>query len=367
MRKSLCGIATMLTACCLQAATPYATKIFDYCPAPGQFVNNMPEYSPGDTYETMLKKVSGFLTGNPGTGMISLGAWGGYVVIGFDHAIPNKPDTVDFKIYGNAYANSSEPGIVMVSKDENKNGLPDDAWYELAGSQYDSLSTDHAYRCVYYKPESLDADVIWKDNRGNTGCILRNKHHPQPYYPMWTDADSLCFEGSRLVSNAVVKSPGLYELPGFAWGYADNRPNQSLESCFDIDWARDAEGCPVKIDEIDFIKIYTAQQQSLGWLGETSTEVSGVEDLHCAKVTEKPFPSEKYYAYLTEESILYVQCDASCAISIYHCSGRCVYANTKTTGHSTTLEIDLSSLPSGMYIGRLAWPQGEKTIRMRIQ
>ena len=36
---------------------------------------------------------------------------------------------------------SSEPGIVLVSKDTNGNGLADDEWYELAGSEYNSPAT----------------------------------------------------------------------------------------------------------------------------------------------------------------------------------------------------------------------------------
>lgn len=37
--------------------TPYITKVLDYRPAPGQFVNVMPEYEDGDTQESMNKKV----------------------------------------------------------------------------------------------------------------------------------------------------------------------------------------------------------------------------------------------------------------------------------------------------------------------
>ena len=36
----------------------------------------------------------------------------------------------------------------------------------------------------------------------------------------------------------------------------------------------------LKLDFIDFVKVYSAEQQMAGWLGETSTEVAGAEDLH---------------------------------------------------------------------------------------
>lgn len=36
--------------------SPYLSKVYDFCPAPGQFVNTMPEYEEGDTKETILKR-----------------------------------------------------------------------------------------------------------------------------------------------------------------------------------------------------------------------------------------------------------------------------------------------------------------------
>lgn len=75
--------------------------------------------------------------------MVSLGGFGGYIVVGFDHTIENKSGLCDFRVLGNAfYANgasdygSSEPGVIQVCYDANGNGLPDDGWYEIAGSSY---------------------------------------------------------------------------------------------------------------------------------------------------------------------------------------------------------------------------------------
>ena len=36
--------------------SPYIATVYEYCPAPGQFVNAMPEYREGDTAETMRQK-----------------------------------------------------------------------------------------------------------------------------------------------------------------------------------------------------------------------------------------------------------------------------------------------------------------------
>ena len=36
----------------------------------------------------------------------------------------------------------------------------------------------------------------------------------------------------------------------------------------------------MELDHIDFVKVYCGQMYYCGWLGETSTEVAGAEDLH---------------------------------------------------------------------------------------
>ena len=116
--------------------SPYITQVLDYRPAPGQFVNTMPSYEEGDTQETMNAKVLSTI-GNGKNGVITLGAYGGYVVVGFDHTIQNVEGEKDFRIVGNAFIGNSEPAIVMVAYDKNQNGKPDaDEWYELAGSEY---------------------------------------------------------------------------------------------------------------------------------------------------------------------------------------------------------------------------------------
>ena len=117
------------------AYSPYISKVLEYNPAPGQFVNTMPIYEEGDSYETMRQKAEESIAGTNNS-LISLGAWGGYVTFTFDHSVVNKPDELDFLIEGNAFLSSamqkggsSEPGIVMVSVDVNQNGIPDDPFY----------------------------------------------------------------------------------------------------------------------------------------------------------------------------------------------------------------------------------------------
>ncbi len=272
----------LLTACnhegveSAQSLSPYAAKVWAYCPAPGQFVNVLPAWEDGkDMLEEADKAICGKRNGN----MISLGAWGGYIVVAFDHDVVNLPDTFDFRVLGNAFSGSGEAGIVMVSADENGNSIPDDPWYELAGSEYSATGTVHDYRCVYYRPADNLADILWKDNRGDSGYVLRNVYHDQSYYPLWESADSLVFTGARLASNAYEENGQFYH-DSFAWGYADNLPNDGPGSCFDIGWAVDSAGKSVKLEKIRFVKVYTALRESLGQLGEISTEICGFEDVN---------------------------------------------------------------------------------------
>ena len=43
--------------------SPYITRVYDYCPAPGQFVNEMPRYEEGDSYADMLQKAEECISG----------------------------------------------------------------------------------------------------------------------------------------------------------------------------------------------------------------------------------------------------------------------------------------------------------------
>ncbi len=284
--------------------SPYISKVYEYCPAPGQFINEMPQYEEGDTYEDMLKKAEECISGKNDV-MISLGAYGGYVTFGFDHTVINHEGEKDFRIWGNCFyeltdpekrGGSAEPGIVMVSYDINGNGLPDDEWYELAGSEYRNPATKHNYTITYHRPSSghialpddsgmlTDTEYIrWEDSEGKVGYVARNSFHSQDYYPKWVSDDVLLFKGSCLPSNGVdISGNGsYYVLYSYDWGYADNHPNEYPElNGFDISDALDNNGNKVKLPGVDFIRVYTGVNQYCGWIGETSTEVCRAQDLH---------------------------------------------------------------------------------------
>lgn len=281
---SLCSLFLVLGS--LYANSPYISRVYEYCPAPGQFIHTMPAYEEGDNAVNMAQKAEDCLANNAQT-MICLGAFGGYVTFGFDHPVVNKSGEYDLRILGNAFANNSEPGIVMVSVDANKNGLPDDTWYELAGSNYDSIGTIHHYAVTYYRPEADTDPVQWRDNQGNTGEVTRNNYHKQAYYPLWYE-DSVTFVGTCLPARAYDSSGKgtMWIMPAFEWGYVDNQPNaQEILCSFNLDWAVDEHGKSVHLNSVDFIRVYTAVNQSCGWVGERSTEILNAIDLHQDETT----------------------------------------------------------------------------------
>ena len=291
----------------------YISKVFEFKPAPGQFVNDLPIANDGDTPERILSRANTYLAKKNGD-LVSLGAFGGYVVFGFDHTIVNVKGKRDFRILGNAFwaeanpnpnstmrGGSSEAGVIMVAYDKNKNGLPDDQWYEIEGGGHKMPKTIQHYEITYYRPDPnkipmsggttgtvgfVDMEyILWKDNQGKSGYLVQNNayNHSLDYWPKWLkDQSSITYKGTRLPDNAVDESgTGSYFVQyAFLYGYADNAPNNDDDSGIDINWAVDEKGNKVVLPGIDFVKVYNGLNQQAGWLGETSTEIMGATDLH---------------------------------------------------------------------------------------
>ena len=247
----------------------YISRVYEYMPAMGQFVNLSPKYEEGDDEVAMIRKCETALVNNA-RGMVTLGGWGGYITFGFDHPVANLEGR-DIQILGNAFYmtgsseyGSSEPGIVLVSMDENGNGAPDDMWYELKGCLYDDPTTNHAFSRTYTR----DGDTI------------RNTFHDQPYYPQWITADAYTLYGAKLAPQSMTIS-GQNVQRILDYGYVDNKPNTDIEgTSFDISWAVDANGNAVQLDSIHFVRVYNAADEILDLTGELSTEITGAIDLH---------------------------------------------------------------------------------------
>ena len=329
----------LMTALTVWGNHPWLTRVYEYRPAPGQFINTMPVCRVGEPEDSVLARCQASICGYIDTvtttfhgqtitridtvwaeSMISLGGYGGYVIVGFDHPVVNM-HTYDFEIQGNAFVSdqeshggSSEPGIVMVGVDMDGDGVPSagDRWYELAGCEYQHPKTQHDYSITYYRPDENkqrtpsqvdptlnDTTYIrWTSNDMNpdstSGYMSRNTFHNQPYWPLWlNDQETLSFTGAKLRCNAVDlggnEGNAYYVQYFFDWGYVDNLPNNPARVSqedgiynpgFKIDWAVDDNGNHVNLTHIDFIKVYNAMNQYCGWMGETSTEVAAGIDFH---------------------------------------------------------------------------------------
>ena len=263
------------------ASASVFSQVVEYLPAPGQFIGDMK--TGGFTGEELTAEdarayAESRLRQN---NWVSLGAFGGSIVVVFDHSIANNDD-YDFAIKGNSFDGSSEPGVVWVMQDENGNGLADDTWYELKGSETGLDTTYQEYEVTYYRPTSSGMPVGWTDNRGGSGTVdyLSSFHNQPSYYPTWITADSYTLRGTRLEARNYDKSGNgsMWVQPAYNWGYADNASTKDCEDAvnsFDIANAIDAMGQSVELDYIDFVKVQSAVQAKSGWLGELSTEVCG--------------------------------------------------------------------------------------------
>ena len=156
--------------CMINVPTPTAqragTGLVAFLPAAGQFVNEGANSSGwgGAFTKKNANTLKGIVEGYVSTG-VSLGSFGGYVVMDFGE--PAKDATgkvtggifndaanaygVDFTLYGNAMGTWAEPGCVQVSEDGS-------TWYTLAGSLH--------YQTPTYTV-ATDETVTETDEEGN--------------------------------------------------------------------------------------------------------------------------------------------------------------------------------------------------------
>ena len=266
-------------------STSLFSEVLEYMPAPGQFIGDLKTGGfTGEelTAEDAANYAESRLRQN---NWVSLGAFGGYIVVAFDHSVENISGA-DLAITGNSFDGSSEPGVVWVMQDENGNGLADDTWYELAGSETGKGTTIQEYEVTYYRPTSNGMPVGWIDNKGGSGTIdyLASFHNQPSYYPTWITAESYTLRGTRLEARNYDRSGNgsMWVQPAYDWGYADNASERDCADAvnsLDIDNAIDILGRPTKLEYIDFVKVQSAVQSKSGWIGELSTEVCNIAEI----------------------------------------------------------------------------------------
>lgn len=278
------------------ASSPWADRVYEYTPAPGQFIgDNNGDISTPE--QACIWAESFFKTGS----VVSLGSFGGYIVVGFDHSVSASGADYDLAIGGNAFNNadgtaSNEPGIVWVMQDVNGNGLPDDEWYELKGCESDNPETVSDFSVTYYRPDGSGLPVDWTGSDGNSGFIdyLPDFHDQPTYFPNWINASSYTLRGTRIpAKNTYEPSIGKWINNHYDWGYADNKGSDNIERMiftgspqatgFKLANAVYADGSPISLEYFDFVKVQVAVLAKSGILGEVSTEVCGFADYSMVK------------------------------------------------------------------------------------
>lgn len=262
------------------ASKAAVSTVFEFTPAPGQYVNE--DYTATTAEEAIAYVNQRFSE----VKYVSLGGFGGYIVAGFDHSVDNDGG-YEIGIISHLSEEYTEAGVVWVMQDENGDGLPNDTWYELKGSDTFAETTIHDYSVTYYRPSAPGLPVQWTDNRGGSGKVsyMAAYHQQDYYYPLWIAEDRYTLRGTRLEAHNYDRSGnGTYWVnPPYGWGYVDNFNETDMlgsrdTNHFKISDAVRYDGSPANLKYIDFVKVQNALNASSGWLGEVSTEVCGIFD-----------------------------------------------------------------------------------------
>ncbi len=234
----------------------------------------------------------------------SLGGFGGHITYYYANPIRNDPANpygVDFFVYGNANIDTStstgcsffEPGQVWVSE----NGVD---WYALAGSEHYQKDTLWDYTVTY---TAAGAKTAWTDNYGNsrngssgTGAWVNPANYPLCSHT----GESITLSGILLpASDGSICGNGSCDACHVSWGYADcfangkigeavnpylDNSNHKLQTNgFDLSWAVDASGTPVKLDSVHYVKVVTASNIWHSAFGEKSPEIGYVVRANAAE------------------------------------------------------------------------------------
>ncbi len=263
-------------------------RIYEFIPAPGHQVNGyiiVGEAYPADcTHEQACDSVLAHFSRR---WSVSLGSQGGYLVAGFDHSVPVSADDYDLCVRGNPFSYQSEPGIIWVSQDDNGDGLPNDQWFELAGSEYGTSRHRTNYAITYYRPAQPHSATAWRDCDGRTGYVpyMSYWNPSATYWQPWVEGEERTYFGSWLADISSYNL-GISDIPPYDWGYVDNLGQDFIDGpagkmgYYRVSNARTWDGQPANLKYFDFVKIQTAQIGSTPNLGDISTEIYYISDCH---------------------------------------------------------------------------------------
>ncbi|MHB9291808.1 hypothetical protein Holit_00892 [Hollandina sp. SP2] len=222
----------------------------------------------------------------------SLGSVGGYEVWKVE------PQT-SYTITGNPMGTWSEAGIVWLMEDKNGNQVPDEMWYELKGSdedsRYASLIT-RRYSITYFRSADTETvneynqiirRVYWVDSKGRTGII------PGGWPVAWgVSGDWVTYTGTLLRDDGNIATgeyTGLSEVGGYvdSFGGVGKWATSDTWDKFHVEDAIRADGSPINLSAVTFIKVQTGIHRYGGIFGDCSTEINSADFLG----SQTDFPS----------------------------------------------------------------------------
>ncbi len=315
-RRMSNGITAFILLCATiapraTAQSPFAATVPDYTPAPGQLVNN-PAFN--DPTHALGPPTGGGTLNPDNSGIVTLGGFGGYIVLAFDHTVedhPANPLGLDAIVFSNAFHVSGNPNRkwaesahIEISQDTNQNSQPDDPWYLIPGSHITN-------------PANQFTTQVWDND-------FADPTHP-PTLPTWYPVIPVSMYETTAYrlpadpfNDIVLSNPnGPVATEEAIFGYADNTPTLVLGDlnvdnivddhnitpeefytvpddpftvgiragsgggdAFDIAWAIDPNtNQPANLPGFDFIRITTAVNHIDPAFGEQSTDIDAVSDV----------------------------------------------------------------------------------------
>jgi len=272
-----------------RAESPFATLVVEYRPAPGQFVHNPLFNDP----QSALGPPSGGGTSTPNNeSIMTLGGFGGYIVLAFDHTVLDDPMNafgVDAIVFGNAHwvsGNSqrhwAECATIEISLDENGNDESDDVWYLIPGSHLPNPLAvwrkawldDGAQTWAFELPADIFSPVPLMNP--NTDGVNEGIYGYAEYTPTLVLGDT---NSDNIVDAPSISAEEFYARPDDPLTVGIT-PRSGGGDAFDIAWAVDpATGNAAELHGFDFVRITTGVEFDKPPFGERSAEIDAVADV----------------------------------------------------------------------------------------
>ncbi|MFW5652548.1 MAG: hypothetical protein ACOC0P_00765 [Planctomycetota bacterium] len=269
-------VTATATAIALPGPSRFATEVIEYSPAPGQWVTD-PDFN--DPVRALGAPIGGGTLFADLSKLVSLGGFGGTLVLGFDRTIWDHPwnaHGVDAIVFGNGLHVGFNPNIrfaeaatIEISRDVNNNGRADDPWYLIPGSDI----TDPAM-------QQRDGFFILPDDPYAEPPIANPNTNGEEAFWGYADLSPVLrlgdLDGDNLIEDPSISPDVFYSTPDDPWSVGIS-PGSGGGDGFDIASAVDPiTGAPANLDGFDFIRITTAVDAELVGLGEVSAEIGGV-------------------------------------------------------------------------------------------